>query len=164
MPTLAGRVGGTNAGPASAGRRPAGTLRSRASVVAKARGSHQDTRSILIAVLVGMVLGALVFSVGYYVHQRAAAGSGAIVAAAGEDPRAKRIDTYWREGSNRFHYYYTDSPGGRMIDGGVMTAEDLLQKGIIVPGQTYPAAVSLGTVRHRDELAARFKAIRDHLN
>lgn len=133
-------------------------------------GDHQDRRSVLIAVLVGLLTGATGLGTGYYVRTVSRSSSpeatenGNLVATA-VDARSKRINTYWREGINTFHYYYTDRPNGRMIDGGRFTAEQLLERGVAIPGQVYENDKGAASApQESNALAIRLKALRDHLN
>lgn len=129
---------------------------------------HQDARSFAIMVIVAVCSLVLVGGVWWALQMRTPAApviaSGARVLT-GSDIAAKRTNIYWRETHGVYHQYYTDPVTGHMVDAGEISVDDMIKKGVEVPGyERKPEGGGGSSASNQNELAIRFKAIRDHLN
>ena len=127
---------------------------------------HQDIKSFAIVAVVAIVAMLMVAAVWVMLERRSEPLAQPIVTTGQQsgdaDLAAKVTHTYWQETHEIYHHYYTDPKTGRMIDGGRISVEEMMRQGIEVPG--YVATNKAAASNNQDELALRFKSIRDHLN
>lgn len=126
-------------------------------------GGHQDTRSILIAAFVAVVLALIVAAIWVYVKPFPVASSdpGPRPPPTAADLEAKKTHSYWKVGNTSYRHYITDTSTGEIVDAGTVTVKEMLEQGIDVPGYSLPGK-NAGS-DNASELAARFQAIQDHL-
>ncbi len=126
-------------------------------------GGHQDTRSILIAAFVALVLACIVAAIWVYVKpfQVASSDPGPRPPPTAADLEAKKTHSYWKVGNTTYRHYITDTSTGEIVDAGTVTVKEMLDQGIEVPGYIMPSKSNGSS--NSSELAARFQAIQDHL-
>lgn len=133
----------------------------------RAKASHQDSRSLLIAAALGLVVALMVATLWFYVRPvpEVVGGNAGRPPPTAADIEAKKTHSYWKVGQETYHHYITDTATGQIIDAGNITVKEMLAEGIEVPGYSLPnkAAGSGGSDTGAEALAIRFKALQEHL-
>jgi hypothetical protein len=160
-----GATGAGSAGrPGAAPRKGLKSSKSRAG--RSALFGHQDAQSIAIIIVVAILALALVAGVWLAIHRMTRpdavvmARPPAVGTVAG--PGAE-TNTYWEESFGVFRHYRIDNKTGRIIDVGRVSIDEMIKDGIDVPGYKRNVSPS-ARGGNQDELALRFRALRDHLN
>jgi hypothetical protein len=133
----------------------------------RSKNAHKDSRALLIAASLGLLISIVVATLWFYVRPepQAVGGNAGRPPPTAADIEAKKTHSYWKVGQETYHHYITDTGTGEIIDAGNITVKEMLAEGIEVPGYSLPntAAGGNGTDTGAEALAIRFKALQQHL-